>query len=48
MANGTSASWGVLRVKKADGWAATYLQERSGKAEGEKKDVREESSKGQV
>ena len=46
MVNGTSASWGVLRIAKAKGWAATYPQKRSGEAEDEKKDLREKSSKG--
>lgn len=47
MANGTSTSWGVLRVNKADGWAATYPQRGSGNFEAEE-DVREESSKGRI
>ena len=45
MAHGIYTSWGKLRVKKANDWAATYPQNGTGKAETEE-DVREESSKG--
>ena len=47
LANRTSTSWGKLRVKKADSWAATYPQKGSGNFEAEE-DMREEGSKGRL